>query len=128
MSSWFGGGGSSEPSSSYDSGSDFSSSSSSDFGQDFSSQPLQSYGGGGVGGGGGGEVNQQRIQMEMQREQQKAMLQQAISQLTELCWKKCVTRPDVKLSSSEESCLSQCAERYIDTSMFIMNRMTKQQR
>mmetsp|Transcript_8672 Transcript_8672/g.12199 ORF Transcript_8672/g.12199 Transcript_8672/m.12199 type:complete len:127 (+) Transcript_8672:45-425(+) len=126
MSSWFGGGSSSSSSTdtSFDSGSDFSSGDSA-FGTDFASAPAPPSYGGMSGGAGGSEA---ALRMALQQEQQKAVVQAAISKLTELCWDTCVGRPDAKLSSSEQSCIANCAERYLDTSMFVMGRLTKQQR
>jgi len=70
---------------------------------------------------------QAALRMALQQEQQKAVVQAAIAKLTDMCWDTCMGRPDAKLSGSEQSCLSNCADRYLDTSMFIMGRMQKQQ-
>ena len=81
---------------------------------------------GGLGGSSSGGGDEAALRLALQQEQQKAVVQAAINKLTELCWDKCVTRPDVKLSSSEQECISNCSERYLDTSMFVMNRMAGQ--
>ena len=54
---------------------------------------------------------------------QNAVIRQAINRLSEQCFDMCVSKPGSSLSSSEASCLSQCAARYLDTSQFLVNRM-----
>jgi len=134
VASWFGGGSSSSSeaqsdggagSAHFDAGSgDYGTSDS--FGSDFASSGA-SYGAGagGMSSMGAGDP-QAALRAALQQEQQKAVVQAAIAKLTELCWDTCVARPEAKLSSSEQTCIANCAERYLDTSMFVMGRMTKQ--
>jgi import inner membrane translocase subunit TIM8 len=70
---------------------------------------------------------QQEFSNFLEQENQKAAVQAVIAKLTELCWDKCVQKPGSKLSNSEAECLSNCAERFLDTSLFIMQRMVKKQ-
>ena len=56
-------------------------------------------------------------------ENQKAVIQAAISKLTETCFDKCVQKPGNKLDSSEANCIGNCAGRYLDSSVFVVNRM-----
>uniref|UniRef100_A0A3B4XKX9 Mitochondrial import inner membrane translocase subunit n=1 Tax=Seriola lalandi dorsalis TaxID=1841481 RepID=A0A3B4XKX9_SERLL len=66
------------------------------------------------------EPNEQQLkdlQGFMETEQQKAVIQAAINKLTETCFDKCVTKPGAKLDSSEASCISNCAGRYLDSSL-----------
>lgn len=70
---------------------------------------------------------QQEFSNFLEQENQKAAVQAVIAKLTELCWDKCVQKPGSKLSSSETECLSNCAERFLDASLFIMQRMVKKQ-
>ena len=67
--------------------------------------------------------SQQQLQNFIQQEQQNAVIRQAINRLSEQCFEMCVDRPGSSLSSSEASCLSQCAARYLDTSQFMVSRM-----
>ena len=69
------------------------------------------------------ERQQAELQNFMEMENQKAVIQQAISKLTETCFDKCVTRPGNKLDSSEANCIANCAGRYLDSSVFVVNRM-----
>jgi import inner membrane translocase subunit TIM8 len=59
----------------------------------------------------------------METEQQKSVIQQAIAKLTETCFEKCVNQPGKELSSSERNCIANCAGRYLDSSVFVVNRM-----
>mmetsp|Transcript_16758 Transcript_16758/g.24125 ORF Transcript_16758/g.24125 Transcript_16758/m.24125 type:complete len:96 (+) Transcript_16758:182-469(+) len=78
---------------------------------------------------GGSLSSEESAQLEMQAfieaENQKAAIQAAISKLTETCWDKCVGKPGARLSGGEQECISNCAERFIDTSQFVMQRMAK---
>ncbi|KAF6002247.1 Timm8ap [Cyanidiococcus yangmingshanensis] len=96
------------------------------------SKSLMSFGSSSLGGFGDGvdsqtSAAQQEFTNFLEQENQKAAVQAVIAKLTELCWDKCVQKPGSKLSSSEAECLSNCAERFLDTSLFIMQRMVKKQ-
>lgn len=59
----------------------------------------------------------------MQQEKERAMLNEMVGKLTNVCWDKCITgTPGSKFSSSESTCLSNCAQRYMDMSLIIMRR------
>ena len=49
----------------------------------------------------------------------------AISNLTDTCWKKCITsRISVgKLDKSEEACASNCVDRFMDTQMNVLKHL-----
>ncbi|KAJ6882553.1 hypothetical protein NC652_029940 [Populus alba x Populus x berolinensis] len=56
-------------------------------------------------------------------EKERAMVNEMVAKLTSACWDKCITStPGSKLSSSESSCLSNCARSYMDMSLIIMKR------
>jgi import inner membrane translocase subunit TIM8 len=58
-----------------------------------------------------------------QEEKERAMVNEMVAKLTSACWDKCITgTPGSKLSSSESSCLSNCARSYMDMSLIIMKR------
>ena len=69
------------------------------------------------------EKQTRELQAFMENENQKAVIQAAISKLTDTCFDKCVTRPGNKLDSSEANCIANCAGRYLDSSVFVVNRM-----
>ncbi|KAI3941617.1 hypothetical protein MKX01_018207 [Papaver californicum] len=61
------------------------------------------------------------LQQFIEQEKQRAMLNEMVGKLTDACWDKCITStPGAKFSSGESSCLSNCAQRYMDMSMIIM--------
>lgn len=68
------------------------------------------------------------MQAFIAEENQKAAVQQIIAKLTETCWDKCMGKPGTKLSNWESDCLSNCAERFLDTSIFIVEKMQRQTR
>ena len=63
-------------------------------------------------------------------ETQRAQLWAQMSRLTDTCWDKCIDKPRDKLDYKQESCLTNCVERYIDTSVAITqlfrNKLQKQ--
>ncbi|KAL1326633.1 hypothetical protein HN51_036756 [Arachis hypogaea] len=63
------------------------------------------------------------MQQFYSQEQQLAMVNEMVSKLTDACWDKCITgTPGNKFSSSESTCLSNCAHRYIEMSLLIMKK------
>ncbi|CAI5475436.1 unnamed protein product [Closterium sp. Yama58-4] len=69
------------------------------------------------------------LQQFLEQEKQKAMLNELVAKLTEVCWDKCVTAaPGTKFSGSESSCLSNCAQRYLDVSGLIVRKFQGMQR
>ena len=69
------------------------------------------------------ERQARELQSFMETENQKAVIQAAISKLTETCFDKCITKPGNQLDSSEANCIANCAGRYLDSSVFVVNRM-----
>ncbi|XP_062169579.1 mitochondrial import inner membrane translocase subunit TIM8 [Alnus glutinosa] len=62
------------------------------------------------------------------QEKERAMVNEMVAKLTNVCWDKCITgTPGSKFSSSESSCLSNCARRYMDLSVIIMKRFQNMQ-
>merc|ERR1719219_2997790 len=74
-----------------------------------------------LGGGGGAEDMQQQVMME----QQKLQFMQQVHHLNETCWDTCVGTPSSSLSGREETCLKNCADRFVDVTMLITNRFAQ---
>ncbi|OJA09776.1 hypothetical protein AZE42_07223 [Rhizopogon vesiculosus] len=53
-----------------------------------------------------------------------ASAQELINKTNEKCFAKCVTKPGSALSSSEETCLSRCLERYMEAFNMISKTYT----
>ncbi|XP_071087595.1 mitochondrial import inner membrane translocase subunit Tim8 B-like [Haliotis cracherodii] len=58
----------------------------------------------------------------IQMESQKAQLQSQIHKLSDICWDTCMDKPRDKLDGRTETCMKNCVERFIDTSLQITNR------
>lgn len=65
------------------------------------------------------------LQGFIQMETQRAQFQGQVHKLTDLCWDQCVDKPRDKLDSRTETCMSNCVERFIDTSLSIATRFQK---
>lgn len=91
---------------------------------------------------------QKELQSFLEREQAQARVQQSIHTFTSMCWEKCVLTlilsvrphithctfcyrcitgtPSTRFSRGEESCLVNCVERFLDTSLFIVKKIESQ--
>ncbi|KAL9258160.1 Mitochondrial import inner membrane translocase subunit TIM8-like protein [Drosera capensis] len=71
-----------------------------------------------------GAFNNSELQDLIEQEKQRAMANEMVAKLTSVCWDKCITgTPGSKFSSSEASCLTNCAQRYLDLSVMIAKRL-----
>ena len=62
---------------------------------------------------------------EVMAEQQRALVQAVMFKLTEMAFDQCVSRPGSSLSSGEVSCVQSVVSKYLDTSEFIVGRMSR---
>lgn len=92
---------------------------------------------------------QKELQTFLEREQAQARVQQSIHTFTSMCWDKyvlslnfdrpditiahffsyhrCITgTPSTRFSRGEETCLVNCVERFLDTSLFIVKKIESQ--
>ncbi|KAL6996889.1 hypothetical protein U1Q18_007015 [Sarracenia purpurea var. burkii] len=68
-------------------------------------------------------LNSAELQHFIDKEKEMAMINEIVTKLTSVCWDKCISStPGRKFSSGESSCLSNCAQRYMDMSLIIMKR------
>uniref|UniRef100_T1DFV4 Mitochondrial import inner membrane translocase subunit n=1 Tax=Psorophora albipes TaxID=869069 RepID=T1DFV4_9DIPT len=65
------------------------------------------------------------LQDFLMAEKQKAQLSAQIHEFNDICWEKCVDKPGSKLDSRTETCLNNCVNRFIDTSLFITTRFAQ---
>mmetsp|Transcript_26289 Transcript_26289/g.47098 ORF Transcript_26289/g.47098 Transcript_26289/m.47098 type:complete len:85 (-) Transcript_26289:2484-2738(-) len=54
---------------------------------------------------------------------QQAVLMESFAKLSNSCFEKCITRVKPSLTSTEESCLTNCIDRFYDTQMFLLARL-----
>jgi import inner membrane translocase subunit TIM8 len=73
------------------------------------------------------EASQRELAQFIEQENAKARVQQSVHTLTDMCWDKCIGQIGSKLNGTEKSCLSNCVERFLDTSIFIVNRLKDSQ-
>ena len=70
----------------------------------------------------GGSDADPQLQEFLVMEQQKAQLQTQIHRLADTCWDKCIDKPRDKIDYKTETCLTNCVERFIDTTVTITGR------
>jgi mitochondrial import inner membrane translocase subunit TIM8 len=65
------------------------------------------------------------LQHFIESQEQMVRLEKQIHKLTDECWDKCVSNPNVnRLDSKTESCLANCVERFIDASTYIVQNFS----
>jgi len=73
------------------------------------------------------EATQKELSVFLEKQQAEARLHSSIHNFTGICWDKCVTgTPSTRFSRAEESCLSNCVERFLDTSLFMVRKIEEQ--
>ncbi|KAG8089183.1 hypothetical protein GUJ93_ZPchr0011g28814 [Zizania palustris] len=66
-----------------------------------------------------------RLQAMLEEEKRKAMANEIVAKLTDVCWDKCITGSiGSSFSNSETSCLTNCAKRFMDLKMLTMQRFS----
>ncbi|KAI4185382.1 MAG: hypothetical protein LQ346_005913 [Caloplaca aetnensis] len=71
------------------------------------------------------DADKRDLQQQVNNEMQKAKLNEAIHTLTDICWTKCISGAPSsgKLSSKEESCASNCVERFMDANTAVLRHL-----
>ncbi|KAI9293342.1 putative TIM8-translocase of the mitochondrial inner membrane [Neoconidiobolus thromboides FSU 785] len=69
------------------------------------------------------DKSKKELSQFIENEQAKARVQQSVHTLTDLCWDKCIRKVGNKLDSTEEGCLRNCVERFLDTSIHIVTKI-----
>ncbi|KAI8866629.1 hypothetical protein GQ42DRAFT_165373 [Ramicandelaber brevisporus] len=74
------------------------------------------------------DQTQRELAKFLEAENAKARLQQTIHTFTDMCWDKCITGSvrSASLDRTESSCLANCVERFLDTSVAIVRRLEEQ--
>lgn len=75
--------------------------------------------------GSGSSSKDSELQSFLMMEQQKAQMQAMIHKMNEVCWEVCVGSPGSRLDARTETCISNCVDRFIDSSLFITNRFAQ---
>ncbi|KAN0060371.1 Mitochondrial import inner membrane translocase subunit tim8 [Thecaphora frezii] len=67
------------------------------------------------------------LQTFLDAEQAKARVQSSIHTFTDRCWDQCIKSSiGTSFGRGEEACLSNCVERFLDTSLFIVKKLEEQ--
>ncbi|KAI8924984.1 Tim10/DDP family zinc finger protein, partial [Entophlyctis helioformis] len=66
------------------------------------------------------DSQQKELQSFLASEQQRAAFQAQVHEFTETCWDKCITKIRPSLDKSEEVCISNCVERFVDTTVVLL--------
>uniref|UniRef100_A0A8D0E813 Mitochondrial import inner membrane translocase subunit n=1 Tax=Salvator merianae TaxID=96440 RepID=A0A8D0E813_SALMN len=71
------------------------------------------------------ETETAELQRMVAAEEQRARLTAQVHNFMEVCWEKCVDKPGSKLDSRTETCLANCVNRFIDTTLSITHRFAQ---
>lgn len=66
---------------------------------------------------------EERVRGEMLRQ----VFQDLVQKVSDKCFEKCVTKPSSSLTSSEQTCLAKCMDRYIDAMGVVSKAMIDRQ-
>ncbi|ESK98398.1 mitochondrial import inner membrane translocase subunit tim8 [Moniliophthora roreri MCA 2997] len=70
------------------------------------------------------EATQKELATFLEKEQTQAKLHSTVHNFTTMCWDKCITgTPSTRFSRSEESCLMNCVDRFLDSSIFLVKQI-----
>jgi len=73
-------------------------------------------------------ASQKHLNEFLEQEQVQARVAERIHTFTEMCWDKCITgTPSTRFSRSEESCLTNCIDRFLDSSIYMVKQIEQQQ-
>ncbi|OTB07178.1 hypothetical protein M426DRAFT_318204 [Hypoxylon sp. CI-4A] len=71
------------------------------------------------------DKDKSELRQFLANENQKARVQATVHSLTDMCFKKCITGSirGGKLDKSEEGCMANCADRFVDVSQLTMKHL-----
>ena len=64
-----------------------------------------------------------RMQRFLEEEKRKAVFNEVVAKLADVCFDVCVTQPRNKMSTYEAQCLSRCGLRYLEAGQVILGKM-----
>ena len=74
-------------------------------------------------GGASQDINDPHLASFIEQENQKQRFQSVVHSLTEQCWELCAPSISSRLDGKTETCLTNCVERFIDSSNYIINKL-----
>jgi len=63
------------------------------------------------------------IKTQMMAENQKAKMMENNHKMTDICWEKCVDKISHKPDAKMDRCVKNCVERFLETNMFIVQKL-----
>lgn len=67
------------------------------------------------------------LQRMVMAETQRAQFVSNVHSLTDVCWDMCVDKVQNKTDTKALKCVANCADRFVDTSLFIANKLASNQ-
>lgn len=71
-------------------------------------------------------ANDPALQRFIESETQKQKFNQHVHDLTAHCWDTCVGTPGQKFDNKTNNCITQCVERFLDTSNYVIGKLEKE--
>ncbi|EIW64825.1 protein transporter TIM8 [Trametes versicolor FP-101664 SS1] len=68
-------------------------------------------------------ASRKELEAFIETQQAQGRVQTQVHMLTEMCWDKCVGSISSGFSRSEQSCLANCVDRFLDTSMYLVKKV-----
>ncbi|PLN74812.1 Tim10/DDP family zinc finger-domain-containing protein [Aspergillus taichungensis] len=71
------------------------------------------------------EADKKELNQFLTSAAQKSQIQQTVHHLSDVCWKKCISGKisSGRLDSSEETCATNCVERWMDTNLSVLKHL-----
>ena len=73
-----------------------------------------------------GVLNDPQMRQFVQTESSRMRFQKLVHTLTEQCWDRCMGTPGQTMDKKTHKCMTNCVERFIDTSEFVVKRLEKE--
>ncbi|KAI0639246.1 Tim10/DDP family zinc finger-domain-containing protein [Trametes polyzona] len=71
-------------------------------------------------------ASRKELEQFIETQQAQTRVQTQVHMLTDMCWDKCVGSISSSFSRSEQSCLANCVDRFLDTSLYLVKKVEDQ--
>ncbi len=71
------------------------------------------------------ESDRKTLQSFLTTIQKREQMRQNVDALTSVCWEKCIFKVKPVIDAADEKCLKSCVGRYLESSMFLANRLNE---
>lgn len=87
---------------------------------------------GGEGAEGAEEMDSRGVDVNVaqfvEQQEERAQVQGVLLQITDVCWDKCMKDTGKEVTAEQKQCIQNCTERFLDTSIFVVNRVMKRRK